>query len=125
MLSKVQLEALPLPAHDSAAGAAAAHRCDSWLDGDDGTADDLSNTVTADATDTFGAGKSIFQEPWPPARCAVDLQYFRFAAERGRLRVLVGVRMVLQWTSVLVRGRRRGQTGSRDMEILAGARALY
>ena len=52
---------LPLPAHDSAAGASAAHRCESWLDGDNGTADDLSNAVTADATDTLRAGECIFE----------------------------------------------------------------
>ena len=69
--------------HYSAAGASAAHGRITWLDGDDRTTDDLSNTVAADATDTLGAGKGIFEQPGPTTRCTVDFQQIRFAAERG------------------------------------------
>jgi len=57
MLSKVKLESLPLPAHDSAAGATATHRYTTWLDSDDGAADDLANAITAHTTDALGACK--------------------------------------------------------------------
>lgn len=57
LLSKVKLEALPLPAHNSAAGAAATHRRTSWLDSDDGAADDLANTIATHTTDAFRACK--------------------------------------------------------------------
>ena len=72
--SKIKLDSLPLSAHDSAAGAAASHRCITWLDGDHGTADDLSHAITADATNALGASESVFQQPRPPAAGAEDLQ---------------------------------------------------
>jgi hypothetical protein len=59
-VNEADREFLPSPAHDSAAGTAAAHRCDSWLDGNHGTADDLSNAVAADATDTLGTRECVF-----------------------------------------------------------------
>lgn len=60
-VNEADREFLPAPAHDSAAGTAAAHRCESWLDGNHGTADDLSNAVAADATDTLRAGECILE----------------------------------------------------------------
>lgn len=56
-LSEVELKSLPLPAHDSAAGATATHRRTPWLDGDDGAADDLANTIAAHSADALGACK--------------------------------------------------------------------
>lgn len=54
-LSKVKLKSLPLPAHDSAAGATASHRSTCWLDADDGAAHNLANAVRADTTNALGA----------------------------------------------------------------------
>lgn len=54
-LSKVKLKSLPLPAHDSAAGATASHCSTCWLDTDDGAAHDLANAIRAHTTDALGA----------------------------------------------------------------------
>ena len=73
LLSKVELESLPLPAHDSAAGAAATHRCTPCLDSDDGAADDLANAITANTTDALRTCKCRSKQNRPATTCAIDL----------------------------------------------------
>ena len=108
--SKVQLKSLPFSAHDSAAGASASHRCESWLDGNHWTTDDLSHAVAADTRNALGAGECILEQPRPTAAGAVDLDQIRATAKGGRLRMLVWMVLVQEGTSVIVRRCRSRQT---------------
>lgn len=82
MLSKVKLESLPLPAHDSAAGTSTAYGRAPWLDGDHRATEDLTNAITAHAADAFCAREGVFQLPRTPATGAVDLQQICSAPKR-------------------------------------------
>lgn len=80
--SEIELKPFPFAAHYTASGTTSPDGSKAWLDSHYWTADDLSHTVAAHGTNTFGAGETGLEQPRPIAAGAEYLQCVCFATER-------------------------------------------